>query len=337
MPDSSSAPPLPPPLTAALQDYLAHLGVERGLSANTVAAYRRDLGRYARHLAATGRSGLADVGERDVEDYVLVLRQGSDGGAPLSPSSTARALAAVRGWHRFAHAEGTTSADPASQVHAPSALRRLPHALSIDDVARLLEAAGAGEGAVPLRDRALLEVLYSTGGRISEVVGLDVDDVDGLLDDTAGDAADDDGASGGAPRAGSVRLRGKGDKERVVPVGSYARTALEAYLVRARAPLAAAGRGTPALFLNTRGARLSRQSAWSVLQSAAERAGLTQHVSPHTLRHSFATHLLAGGADVRVVQELLGHASVTTTQIYTMITRDALREVYAAAHPRALG
>ncbi|MEU2200300.1 site-specific tyrosine recombinase XerD [Isoptericola sp. NPDC019482] len=329
MPDTTSAPPLPPALAAALQDYLAHLGVERGLSANTVAAYRRDLGRYARHLHTTGRSGLGDVGERDVEEYVVVVRQGSDGGAPLSPSSTARALAAVRGWHRFAHAEGTTSDDPASQVHAPSALRRLPHALSIDEVARLLDAAGAGDGAVPLRDRALLELLYSTGGRISEVVGLDVDDVDGLLDDGAHD--------GGAPRAGSVRLHGKGDKERVVPVGSYARTALEAYLVRARAPLAEAGRGTPALFLNTRGARLSRQSAWSVLQAAAERAGLTQHVSPHTLRHSFATHLLAGGADVRVVQELLGHASVTTTQIYTMVTRDALREVYAAAHPRALG
>ncbi|MFC7879705.1 site-specific tyrosine recombinase XerD [Isoptericola sp. NPDC057391] len=333
MPDTTSAPPLPPALAAALQDYLAHLGVERGLSANTVAAYRRDVGRYARHLHATGRHGLDDVGERDVEEYVVVLRQGSDGGAPLSPSSTARALAAVRGWHRFAHAEGTTSADPASQVHAPSALRRLPHALSIDEVARLLDAAGSGEGAVPLRDRALLELLYSTGGRISEVVGLDVDDVDGLLDgDSAAGGGDD-----GAPRAGSVRLRGKGDKERVVPVGSYARTALEAYLVRARTPLASAGRGTPALFLNTRGARLSRQSAWSVLQAAAERAGLTQHVSPHTLRHSFATHLLAGGADVRVVQELLGHASVTTTQIYTMVTRDALREVYAAAHPRALG
>ncbi|MFE5337861.1 site-specific tyrosine recombinase XerD [Isoptericola sp. NPDC056573] len=337
MPDTTFAPPLPPALTAALQDYLAHLGVERGLSANTVAAYRRDLGRYARHLHATGRSGLDDVGERDVEDYVVVLRQGSDGGAPLSPSSTARALAAVRGWHRFAHAEGATSADPASQVHAPSALRRLPHALSIDEVARLLDAAGAGDGAVPLRDRALLELLYSTGGRISEVVGLDVDDVDGLLDGVGRRTDPPDAHDDGVPRAGSVRLRGKGDKERVVPVGSYARAALEAYLVRARAPLASAGRGTPALFLNTRGARLSRQSAWSVLQAAAERAGLTQHVSPHTLRHSFATHLLAGGADVRVVQELLGHASVTTTQIYTMVTRDALREVYAAAHPRALG
>ncbi|MCK9793690.1 site-specific tyrosine recombinase XerD [Isoptericola sp. 4D.3] len=334
MPDTSPVPTLSSALAGALQDYLAHLGVERGLSANTVAAYRRDLGRYARHLESTGRTGLDGVGERDVEDYVLVLRQGSDGGAPLSPSSTARALAAVRGWHRFALAEGLSRTDPSSQVHAPSALRRLPHALSVDEVARLLDAAGTGDGAVPLRDRALLELLYSTGGRISEVVGLDVDDVDGLLGERDGAAA---GGDADARSAGSVRLRGKGNKERVVPVGSYARTALEAYLVRARAPLAAAGRGTPALFLNTRGARLSRQSAWSVLQASADRAGLTQHVSPHTLRHSFATHLLAGGADVRVVQELLGHASVTTTQIYTMVTREALREVYAAAHPRALG
>jgi integrase/recombinase XerD len=204
----------------------------------------------------------------------------------------------------------------------------------VDDVGRLLEAAGAGEGSVPLRDRALLELLYSTGGRISEVVGLDVDSV-GWLGREDGDAV--------RPQDAVVRLLGKGSKERVVPVGSFARDALDAYLVRARPALAAAGggagrrAGTPALFLNTRGARLSRQSAWAVLQAASERAGLTEHVSPHTLRHSFATHLLAGGADVRVVQELLGHASVTTTQIYTMVTPDTLREVYAAAHPRALG
>ena len=204
--------------------------------------------------------------------------------------------------------------DPSAEVRAPTQLRRLPHALSVDDVGALLDAAGAGEGPLPLRDRALLELLYATGARISEIVGLDVD---GVSDRTA------------------VRLFGKGSKERAVPVGSFARDALEAYLVRARPALAAAGRGTPALFLNTRGARMSRQTAWAALQSAAARAGLTEHVSPHTLRHSFATHLLSGGADVRVVQELLGHASVTTTQIYTMVTPDALREVYAAAHPRA--
>ncbi|MFD6445453.1 site-specific tyrosine recombinase XerD [Promicromonospora sp. NPDC060204] len=296
-----------------MRDYLAHLSVERGLSANTVAAYRRDLVRYAAFLDAAGRD-LAGVAESDVTSFVEAVRQGSDGGRPLSPSSTARALAAVRGWHKFAQAEGLAVEDPSADVRAPTQLRRLPHALSVDDVAGLLDAAGAGDGPLPLRDRALLELLYATGARISEIVGLDVDGV--------GDSA-------------AVRLLGKGSKERVVPVGSFARDALEAYLVRARPELAAAGRGTPALFLNTRGARMSRQTAWAALQSAAGRAGLTEHVSPHTLRHSFATHLLSGGADVRVVQELLGHASVTTTQIYTMVTPDALREVYAAAHPRA--
>jgi integrase/recombinase XerD len=310
------------PLEAALDDYLAHLRVERGLSANTTAAYRRDLARYVRHLEARGLRTLAGVGEHDVAAFVAAVREGSDGGARLSPSSTARALAAVRGWHRFGHAEGLSPQDPSAQVRAPSQLRRLPHALSVDAVTRLLEAAGTGDGPVPLRDHALLELLYSTGGRISEVVGLDVDALGWL------DAPDDDGVA-------VVRLLGKGSKERVVPVGSYARAALDAYLVRARPALAAAGPGNAALFLNTRGGPLSRQSAWAVLQAASERAGL-EHVSPHTLRHSFATHLLQGGADVRVVQELLGHASVTTTQIYTMVTPDTLREVYAATHPRAL-
>jgi integrase/recombinase XerD len=328
VPDTGPDPEIAPGLLALLRDYLAHLGVERGLSGNTVAAYRRDLARYARHLAGLGRTGLDGVTESDVTAYVSVLRQGSDGGTPLSPSSTARALAAVRGWHRFAQAEGLAEDDPSAEVHAPQQLRRLPHALSVDDVGKLLDAAGTGQGPVPLRDRALLELLYSTGGRISEVVGLDVDAVGWLGRD---DEEDADAAAHAV-----VRLLGKGSKERVVPVGSYARSALDAYLVRGRPALAAAGRGTPALFLNTRGARLSRQSAWAVLRQAAERARIVEPVSPHTLRHSFATHLLAGGADVRVVQELLGHASVTTTQIYTMVTPEALREVYAATHPRAL-
>jgi integrase/recombinase XerD len=308
-------------LPGVVQEYLAHLTVERGLSANTLAAYRRDLGRYVAYLQARGRSGPADVTEADVEDFVVALRTGSDGGAPLSASSAARAVVAVRGWHRFCALEGLVGADPASTVRPPAQPRRLPKAISTDEVERLLEAASVGDGPGPLRDRAILELVYSTGARISETVGLDVDD----LDLTPGRAA--------------VRLLGKGSKERVVPVGSYAVDAVEAYLVRARPALAAAGTGTPALFLNARGARLSRQSAWAVLRAAAERAGLTgaAHISPHTLRHSFATHLLAGGADVRVVQELLGHASVTTTQLYTLVTPDSLREVYAAAHPRALG
>ncbi len=307
-------------LQSAVEDYLAHLTVERGLAVNTLAAYRRDLARYVAHLDAAGRTRPDDITERDVEDFVAVMRTGSDGGASLSASSTARAVVALRGWHRYCTLEGLTGADAARSVRPPAQPKRLPKAISTSDVERLLEAASVGEGPVPLRDRALLELLYSTGARISEAVGLDIDD----LDLTPGRA--------------SVRLRGKGRKERVVPVGSYAVDAVDAYLVRARPALAGEGRGTPAVFLNTRGARLSRQSAWGLLSAAAERAHLdgAAHVSPHTLRHSFATHLLAGGADVRVVQELLGHASVTTTQIYTLVTRDTLREVYATAHPRAL-
>ena len=222
---------------------------------------------------------------------------------------------AVRGWHKFLLREGLTAVDPAAEVRPPPAPKRLPKAITVSEVEALLAAAGADETPRAVRDRALLELLYGSGARISEVVGLDVDELD--VD------------------SGMVRLLGKGSKERVVPVGSYAREALSAYLVRARPVLALAGPGSPALFLNARGGRLSRQSAWAVLRSAARRAGVTAEVSPHTLRHSFATHLLEGGADVRVVQELLGHASVTTTQVYTLVTVDRLREVYATAHPRA--
>jgi integrase/recombinase XerD len=227
---------------------------------------------------------------------------------------------AVRGFHRFLALEGDVTTDPAEAVPPPRPPSRLPKAIPVESVERLLEAALIGDTPVALRDRALFEVLYGAGARISEAIGLDIDDLDlGDLDF----------------RQGSVRLLGKGDKQRVVPLGSYAVSAVDAYLVRARPVLASNGRGTPAVFLNQRGARLSRQSAWGVLQQAAARAGLAGHVSPHTLRHSFATHLLDGGADVRVVQELLGHASVTTTQIYTLVSPQRLREVYAGAHPRA--
>ena len=202
--------------------------------------------------------------------------------------------------------------------------KRLPKAISVDEVTRILEAAGT-DTATGLRDRALLEFLYSTGARISEAVGLDVDDIS-----LQTQAADEAGPA-------IVRLFGKGSKERLVPLGSFGARALDAYLVRGRPLLAAKGKGTPALFLNARGGRISRQSAWTILKAAAEKANITKDVSPHTLRHSFATHLLEGGADVRVVQELLGHASVTTTQVYTLVTADTLREIYAAAHPRALG
>lgn len=305
-------------LLADLDSYLAHLAVERGLSSNTTSAYRRDLTRYANYLSDVGQQSLKTVSEADVEAYVQAIRLGSDGGAALSAASTARAIAAVRGWHKFEVAEGHTDADPAGTVRPPSKPQRLPKALSVDDTVRLIEAAGLGDGPQALRDRALVELLYGTGARISEAIALDVDDVD--MD----------------PERPSIRLFGKGNKERVVPVGSYAVREIEAYLVRGRPELASRGKGTPAVFVNFRGGRLSRQSAWTVLQKAAETAGLSAHVSPHTLRHSYATHLLAGGADVRIVQDLLGHASVTTTQIYTMVTPETLREVYASAHPRGL-
>jgi integrase/recombinase XerD len=307
-------------LEGQLQGYLDHLTIERGVAANTLSSYRRDLRRYQEHLALRGINDLADVGEMDVSDFLVSLRRGDPdtGTVGLSAVSAARALIAVRGLHRFAAAEGLTTVDVAKAVKPPTPSRRLPKSLTVDEVLALLTGAGgdsASDGPLTLRNRALLELLYSTGARISEAVGLDVDDID-----TA---------------ARSVLLRGKGGKQRLVPVGRPAIDALNAYYVRGRLELARRGRGTPAIFLNARGGRLSRQSAWQVLQDAADRGGITTAVSPHTLRHSFATHLLDGGADVRVVQELLGHASVTTTQIYTLVTVHALREVWAGAHPRA--
>lgn len=297
----------------AVRTYLDHLTVEKGLAPNTLTSYRRDLRRYREHLAAAGIETLDQVTEATVAEFLIRLREGSADHPPLSASSAARTVVAVRGFHKFAVADGLAALDPAAAVKPPTPAKRLPKALPLSDVEAILEAAGAPDTALALRDRALLEVLYGTGARISEAVGLDVDDV---------------------AEAETVLLRGKGGKERLVPVGSYARTAVAAYLVRGRPDLVSAG-SSAALFLNSRGGRLSRQSAWSVLVKAAERAGVTRDVSPHTLRHSFATHLLDGGADVRVVQELLGHASVTTTQIYTLVTVDNLREVFATAHPRA--
>lgn len=309
-----------PALDGQLQDYLDHLTIERGVAANTLASYRRDLRRYQEHLSERGIGDLADVSELDVSEFLVALRRGDpENGAPgLSAVSAARAVIAVRGLHRFAAAEGLTTVDVAKAVRPPTPTRRLPKSLAVDEVLALLTAAGGdspSDGPLTLRNRALLELLYSTGARISEAVGLDVDDID--------------------TEARSVLLRGKGGKHRLVPIGRPALDALSAYLVRGRPELARRGRGTPAIFLNARGGRLSRQSAWQVLQDTAERAGITAAVSPHTMRHSFATHLLEGGADVRVVQELLGHASVTTTQIYTLVTVHALREVWAGAHPRA--
>jgi integrase/recombinase XerD len=316
-------------LLGLIQTYLDHLTVERGMSRHTVAAYRRDLHRYADYLAELGVTDPSQVSSAMIGNYAARLREGiaaPDGDGwievPLANASVARAVIAVRSLHRFGAAEGLTADDPARSVRPPKPPRRLPKALSLEQVQAML-AVPATDTEVGLRDAALLELLYGTGIRISEAVNLDIDEVDRLARAPA-----DQPASG-------LRVLGKGDKERIVPVGSYARKALDAYLVRGRPMLVAAGRGTPALFVNTRGDRLSRQSAWAVLRSVAEKAGITAEVSPHTLRHSYATHLLDGGADIRVVQELLGHASVTTTQIYTLVTIEHLREVFLTSHPRA--
>lgn len=304
-------------LKSLVDAYLRHLAIERGVAKNTLLAYKRDLARYLEYVTGLGLSAPADISPLNVAGFAEQLA--SQYG--LTASSSARVLAAVRGLHRFWLLEGLVENDAANLVKPPKTPKRLPKAIAIDQVIRLLDAAGPAPDAevdavnvVRLRDRALLELLYATGARISEIVALDLDD---LLDPTL------------------VRLFGKGAKERVVPVGRFAQQALAAYLTRCRPGLVAAGRGTPALFLNQRGGRLTRQSAWNILVAAAEVAELEAHVSPHTLRHSFATHLLEGGADVRVVQELLGHSSVATTQIYTLVTVDALREMYATAHPRA--
>ncbi len=333
-----------PTLDDALGVYLGHLRVERGLAVPTLSAYRRDLGRYLAHLRGRGHASLATVAEQDVSAFTAVLRSGADGGSALSAASAARAVVAVRGLHRFAADEGWADDDVASAVRPPPTRRSLPRALSLAQVETLLEASSSGgagsaddvvAGAVGLRDRALLELLYGTGARISELVGLDVDDVAETVG-TVGAAGPSDDA-GAAPL---LLLRGKGDRQRLVPVGRYAAGAVAAYVVRGRPVLVRAasrsGAGA-ALLVGQRGARLSRQGAWAVVAGAAQRAGLSSAVGPHTLRHSYATHLVERGADVRLVQELLGHASVTTTQIYTAVTVDTLREAYAGAHPRALG
>lgn len=295
----------------AVDSFLRHVSIERGLSTNTVAAYRRDLGIYAEWLASNGLDSLDGITSQHISEFVRSL--GAREESPLTASSVARILSTVRGFHRFLLEEQIVETDVAHETKPPRLAARLPKAISIDQVAALL-AATDGDEVQQLRDKALLELLYATGARVSEVVNLNVDDVIDIE---------------------VVRLTGKGDKQRIVPVGSYARAALDAYLVRARPVLSSRGRATPALFLGIRGQRVSRQNAWLIIRAAAERAGLDVEVSPHTLRHSFATHLLAGGADVRVVQELLGHSSVATTQIYTLVTADTLRDMYTTAHPRA--
>ncbi|MDR3360496.1 MAG: site-specific tyrosine recombinase XerD [Bifidobacteriaceae bacterium] len=290
-------------LATAVRRFLAHQAVERGLSRATLAAYAADLGKYQ---GAVGGRPIGQIGSAEVAAF-------RDGlvASGLAASSTARTMAAVRGLHRFALLEGWVAVDVAAEVARPKAGLRLPKAVTVEQVETLIEATGED-----LAARALVETLYASGARVSEAVGLDLDDL--------GEDAD-------RPLA---RVRGKGGKERVIPLGAPARAAIDAYLVRERPGRMARGRGTPALFVGRRGGRLSRQAAFELVKAAGRRAGLAT-VSPHTLRHSFATHLLRGGADIRVVQELLGHASVTTTQLYTKVTVDHLREVYQGAHPRA--
>ncbi|BAU95775.1 site-specific tyrosine recombinase XerD [Corynebacterium suranareeae] len=295
--------------------WLTHLAVERGLSANTLSNYRRDVQRYCDWLEAAGVEELSQISTTHVENYVKDLRRGVDGQQALSASSAGRALIVARGLHKFALMEGEVAADVAADVSPPAQGRHLPDTLSINEVAMLIDAIPHSDIASPvdIRDRALVELLYGTGARISEATGLFVDDVSEMPE--------------------VLRITGKGSKQRIVPFGSMAQQAVQDYLVRAR-PALSKGK-SHALFLNQRGGALSRQSAWAVLKKAVDRAGLKKDISPHTLRHSFATHLLEGGADVRVVQELLGHSSVTTTQIYTHITAENLREVWREAHPRA--
>jgi len=301
-------------LDRQIQRFLDHLSVERGLSAHTVVAYRRDLGRYAAFLRERGITDGRRVAERDVTAHVAAVSASTHGdGKPYRATSVVRGLSSVRAFHRFLLREGRASRDPTAAVVRPRLPRSLPRPLSVDDVARVLT--HPDRSAAGTRDRAVLETLYGAGLRVSELVGMDVDDVD--LEE------------------GSVRVLGKGGKERDVPLGRFARDAIAAYLTRVR-PQLATERSRSALFLNRRnGGRLTRQGVTGILGQHAAGAGIGKRVSPHTLRHSFATHLLEGGADVRVVQELLGHASVATTQVYTLVTREHLREVYFTSHPRA--
>lgn len=292
--------------------YLDHLRAERGLAGNTVDAYRRDLEVYGRYLGEVGIDDPREVLTDDIEAFVAWLRTTDAAhGRPYAASSVARIVVAVRGFHRFLAREGLVAEDPSASVGTPRADRALPKALSVEQVDRLL-AAPTGDEPRALRDRAMLELLYGAGLRITELITLDVDDLD--------------------ESERLVRVHGKGDKHRLVPYGEVAGRALDRWLVAGRPTLAA---GAPALFVNARGGRLSRQGVWKIVRHHADRVGLGDRVSPHTLRHSFATHLLDGGADVRAVQELLGHASVTTTQVYTLVSRRILREVYERAHPRA--
>ena len=296
-------------------EYLSHLRVEKGLSKNTTSAYQRDLRRFLDYLQSFDLE-VDSLTSATMQEFVAQLR-GKGGASVLAESSISRAVVAIRNFYEFASKE-EGFLNPIKEFAPPKIPKRLPKALSITEVESLIANAEREGDLISLRDVALIELLYATGGRVSELVALTTSDISKLGE---GDTL-------------TIRLQGKGGKERIVPVGRYAQQSIDQYLVRVR-PALVKERRTDSVFLNTRGGTLSRQSAWTIVAGAAERAGIVQHVTPHSLRHSFATHLLDGGADIRVVQELLGHSSVTTTQIYTLVTIDRLRESYASAHPRA--
>ena len=297
----------------ASTSFLNHLQIERGLAANSIAAYRRDLNKFSVFL---NNKTLLEVDPETISAFEVSLRE-----AKLSVASINRIDSTLRSFFKHLQQEHGY-ADPTLEIAPKKSARRLPKALTIAQIVSMIDAAYREGQPITARDQAMLELLYSSGARVSELIGINLNDLSSIETDD-GDVT-------------TLKLRGKGSKERIVPLGSFASKAIENYMVRVRPELAAkSAKTTSALFLNSRGSRISRQSAWQMVLDAAEAAGVTEHVSPHVFRHSYATHLLDGGADIRVVQELLGHASVTTTQIYTLITIDKVRESYSMAHPRA--
>jgi integrase/recombinase XerD len=301
--------------SVAIATYLDHLRIERGLSVNSVESYKRDLGKFS---ALLEKMGLAfdDLSEADISSLIGELTAGG-----LAPTSINRFLSTLKGFYKYCALEYQIN-NPTIDIAQFKTARKLPKALSVEEVSRLIDTTNSPADPQSLRDRALLEILYGTGARVAELVGIDVSDI-------SKDVFDSEEIT-------ILKLRGKGSKERLVPLGKFALEALDNYLVRIRpALLAKNSQGERALFLNSRGTRLTRQSAWTTVLKAAKASGLEGRVSPHVFRHSYATHLLDGGADIRVVQELLGHASVTTTQIYTLVTIDKVRESYSLAHPRS--
>ena len=301
----------------ALQSFLDHLTIERGLSSNSISAYKRDLAKFSDFLI-NEKLDFERLTENEIIRFEVSLK-----GLGMAVTSINRNISALKSFYKYL-AQEFSSNNPANGLASSKVPQRLPKALTIKEITSLIESTKREGDPISLRDHAIIELLYGTGARVSEIVGIDISDF--AQSDIEGNPVT------------TLKLRGKGSKERIVPLGSFAKSALDEYLVRIRPNLLSKSKSTraeSALFLNQRGSRLSRQSAWQMISDAADATGLAGKVSPHVFRHSYATHLLDGGADIRVVQELLGHASVTTTQIYTLITIDKVREAYATAHPRA--